>query len=167
MKRRILALAACAVLGSFAADVKLATREWVTNYIARSISASRAELAASATLTTSNGFTVVEAGSGQSAVRLVYQNPADAALEATNCTVAAQAPRLSKYRDEMRGNVSAAREAMSAVQEELREDAAAAREAVTTLRCSAQEQYRKRRQDALRQLHTALGRAQDYVERYL
>ena len=34
------------------------------------------------TVTTSNGFTVVEAGSGQTAVRLVYQNPADAALEA-------------------------------------------------------------------------------------
>jgi hypothetical protein len=71
--------------------VKIATREWVTNYVARSIEASRAELAASATVTTSNGFTVVEAGSGQSAVRLVYQNPADAALEATNCTAAAQA----------------------------------------------------------------------------
>ena len=70
---------------------KIATRDWVTNYVARSIEASRAELAANATVTTSNGFTVVEAGSGQTAVRLVYQNPADAALEATNCTAAAQA----------------------------------------------------------------------------
>ena len=70
-------------------------------------------------------------------------------------------------RDEMRGNVSAARETMLAVQDELREDAAAAREAVTTIRDTAQEQYRKRRHDALQQLHTALGRAQDYVERYL
>ena len=83
-----------------------------------------------------------------------------------------------ELRDGMRGNVSSARstmsavqgevrEAMNAVQTELREDAAAAREAVTAMRDSAQEQYRQRRHEALRQLHTALTKATDYVERYL
>ena len=94
--RKCLILAVCAaallprsVLGIAASQAWV--EDYVSNYVAQSISASRAELTANATVTTSNGFTVVEAGSGQTAVRLVYQNPADAALEATNCTAAARA----------------------------------------------------------------------------
>lgn len=90
MKKLITAaLCAAALFAATADDVKVATRDWVTNYVARTISASRAELAANATVTTTNGVTVIETGSGQNAVRLVYQNPTDAALEATNCTATA------------------------------------------------------------------------------
>lgn len=86
----ILAVCAAALLPRSVLGIA-ASQAWVSNYVAQAISSSRAELTANATVTTSNGFTVVEAGSGQTAVRLVYQNPADAALEATNCTAAAQA----------------------------------------------------------------------------
>lgn len=88
MKQLILIAAAVAAMRCFGIA---ASQAWVSNYVAQAISSSRAELEASATITSTNGFTVVEAGSGQTAVRLVYQNPADAALEATNCTAAAQA----------------------------------------------------------------------------
>ena len=50
MKRRILAFAACAALGLFAADVKLATREWVTQQIRKSVTGRRA----TATVVTAN-----------------------------------------------------------------------------------------------------------------
>ena len=90
MKQLItIALCAAALLAATAEDVKIATRDWVTNYVAQSISASRAEMEASTTVTTTNGVTVIEAGSGRNAVRLVYQNPTDAALLATNCTATA------------------------------------------------------------------------------
>jgi len=70
----------------------------VTNYVARAVSASRGELAATATLATSNGYTVVEAGNtgtGRNVLRLVYQNPADAALKAADCTAAAVAQGIT------------------------------------------------------------------------
>ena len=66
-----------------------ASQAWVTNYVAEAIASSRAELEATATVTTSNGVTEISVGSGRNAMRLVYENPTDAALEATNCTAAA------------------------------------------------------------------------------
>jgi len=96
MKQLItIALCATALLAATADDVKIATREWVTNYVARSIFASRAELAANATVTTTNGVTVVEAGSGTNAVRLVWQHPTDKALATTNCTASAIAQGIT------------------------------------------------------------------------
>ena len=55
MKRRILAFAACAALGLFAADVKLATRDWVTSQLM----ASGIRISAATTTRNTNGtFTV-------------------------------------------------------------------------------------------------------------
>ena len=70
-------------------------------------------------------------------------------------------------RDDMRETMTAMQGEMRDAVAELREDAQAARETVSAMRDSAQEQYRQRRQDAMRQLHSALTKAQSYVERYL
>ena len=85
----IAALCAAAFFPAMADDVKIATRDWVTNYVAQSLASSRGELAATTTVTTTNGVTEISVGSGRNAMRLVYENPTDAALEATNCTAVA------------------------------------------------------------------------------
>ena len=92
MKRLILLAASAALVVAAVADedtVKIATRDWVTNYVAGAISSSRAELEAAATVTATGGVTVIEAGSGRNAVRLIMQDATDAALLATNCTATA------------------------------------------------------------------------------
>lgn len=42
-----------------------ASQAWVSNYVAQAISSSRAELEASATVTSTNGVTVFTAGNGK------------------------------------------------------------------------------------------------------
>lgn len=90
MKKWIFALCACALAaGAWADDTKIATRDWVTNYVAQAIFSSRAELEATTTVTATGGVTVIETGSGRNAVRLVMEDATDAALIATNCTATA------------------------------------------------------------------------------
>jgi len=72
-----------------------ASQAWVTNYVAEAIASSRAELEATATVTTTNGVTVIEAGSGRNAVRLIMEDSTDAALLATNCTATATAQGIT------------------------------------------------------------------------
>ena len=88
MKRVMLSVfAACLAMSAFAIA---ASQAWVTNYVAQAIASSRAEMEATATVTAANGTTeyAVNAGSGQ--VRLIVEDATDAALIATNCTLAAQ-----------------------------------------------------------------------------
>jgi len=66
-----------------------ASQAWVSNYVAQAISASRAELRANTTVTSTNGVTVIESGSGGTSVRLVIEEASDIALKATNCTATA------------------------------------------------------------------------------
>lgn len=90
MRRMIAAaLFGAALLSAGAEDVKIATRDWVTNYVAQAISSSRSELEATATVTATGGVTVIEVGDGQNVMRLMYEDSTDAALRATNCTAAA------------------------------------------------------------------------------
>ena len=76
-------LAAIAVSSAFGIA---ASQAWVSNYVAQAISSSRAELEASATVTSTNGVTVFTAGNGKVRTRLVVEDSSDAALLATNCT---------------------------------------------------------------------------------
>ena len=87
MKKILIACAA--LLAAHSAFAIAASQAWVTNYVAEAIASSRAELEATATVTTTNGVTEISVGNGRNAMRLVYENPTDAALEATNCTAAA------------------------------------------------------------------------------
>lgn len=88
MKRIMLSVfAACLAMSAFAIA---ASQAWVTNYVAQAIASSRASIEATATVTKSNGITeyVLNTGSGQ--VRMTMEDATDAALIATNCTLAAQ-----------------------------------------------------------------------------
>lgn len=83
-------LVACAAfLAAHSAFAIAASQAWVTNYVAQALATSRAELESTATVTSSNGVTEISVGSGLKSMRLVYENPTDAALKATNCTAAA------------------------------------------------------------------------------
>ena len=83
------ALCAAALLAATADYVKIATRDWVTNYVAQAIATS------AATVTSTGGVTIIEAGSGRSAVRLIMQDATDAAILVTNCTSAAAAQNIT------------------------------------------------------------------------
>ena len=77
--RKILAMAA-AVAVVRAAFAIAASQAWVSNYVARAISQSRAEIAANTDVAATNGVTVIEAGSGDRRLRLTWEEPTDAAL---------------------------------------------------------------------------------------
>ena len=68
-----------------------ASQAWVENYVSNYVARTAAEVQAGTTVVTTNGVTVIEAGSGRNAVRLVMEDSTDAALLATNCTATAMA----------------------------------------------------------------------------
>lgn len=88
MKKFLIALAASLGLADAVFGIA-ASQAWVSNYVAQAIATSRAELEATATVTATGGVRVVETGTGMGMVRLVVEDATDAALKATNCTVAA------------------------------------------------------------------------------
>ena len=73
-----------------------ASQAWVTNYVAQAISGSKAEVLANVDVADTNGCTVITANGGTTnEMRLVVQDFTDAAMLATNCTVAATAQGIT------------------------------------------------------------------------
>lgn len=69
-----------------------ASQAWVANYVSNYVARTAAEVQAGTTVAQTNGSTVITANGGTTnEMRLVVQDFADAALLATNCTVAAMA----------------------------------------------------------------------------
>lgn len=88
MKKLLIVLAAVLGVVDHAFGIA-ASQAWVTNYVAQAIATSRAELETTATVTATGGVRSIETGKGTGIVRLVIEDASDAALKATNCTVAA------------------------------------------------------------------------------
>ena len=66
-----------------------ASQAWVTNYVAQAIAS------VSPRTSESNGCVVVETTANGKTVRMVWENPTDNALMATNCTAAATAQSIT------------------------------------------------------------------------
>jgi len=84
MKKTVFVLAAA--MAARAAFGIAASQAWVSNYVERVIASSSAQLQATTTVTSTNGVTVVVAGNGEESIRLIVEDPTDAAMLATNCT---------------------------------------------------------------------------------
>lgn len=72
-----------------------ASQSWVSNYVAKAIASSAAQLQATATVTATGGVTDIGINDGENAVRIVIEDPIDAALVATNCTATAEAQGIT------------------------------------------------------------------------
>lgn len=79
MRRMIAAaLFGAALLSAGAEDVKIATRDWVTNYVAQAMS--------KVNVSSSNGVNRIRSGSETRYMELIYEDATDRALVAANCT---------------------------------------------------------------------------------
>lgn len=68
-----------------------ASQAWVTNYVAKAISGSKAEVLANTDVSDTNGVVRIVAGD----VAFAFEEATDAALLATNCTAAAAAKGIT------------------------------------------------------------------------
>ena len=84
-------LSAAAAFAAFAAFGIAASQAWVTNYVAKAIASSAAQIETTGTVVSTNGVTVYEVTSASGWMRLVVEDATDAALRATNCTASAVA----------------------------------------------------------------------------
>ena len=90
--KRLLVLCALAALAAPRAFGIAASQAWVAAYVSNYVAGSAASVQAGTTVVRTNGCTVITANPGAGGeMRLVLQDFADAALVATNCTVAAAA----------------------------------------------------------------------------
>jgi len=92
MKQLVMIAAAVAAVECFGIA---ASQAWVENYVSNYVARTAAEVQAGTTVVTTNGVTVIEAGSGRNAVRLIMEDSTDAALLATNCTATATAQGIT------------------------------------------------------------------------
>lgn len=91
MKRLVIILTAKLCLASHLAFGIAASQAWVTNYVAQAISGSKAEVLANVDVADTNGVVRIVSGD----VTLTYEEATDAAMLATNCTVAAAAQGIT------------------------------------------------------------------------
>ena len=92
MRNLILVFAAVAAMRCFGIA---ASQAWVEQYVSNYVARSAAEVQAGTTVASSNGVTTIDAGEGAGRVRLEIEELTDAAMLATNCTVAATAQGIT------------------------------------------------------------------------
>lgn len=92
MRHLVMIAAAVAAMRCFGIA---ASQAWVEQYVSNYVARSAAEVQAGTTVASSNGVTTINAGEGAGRVRLEIEELTDAAMLATNCTVAATAQGIT------------------------------------------------------------------------